>query len=100
MSDATMSWNVVRLTQVYKLMGEEWGRAVNSTLVGILNNEKDEEIEDGYTNSESLKQERFTVGAVMEEVLRNMVQVTGEQSLLGARSDLGATSTEDIRQVT
>ena len=103
MNDATMSWEVVRLTQVYKLMGEEWRRAVNAVLVGFLNGEKDQEDpegEDGYASSESPEKERFPVRDVMEEVLGAVIQVIGEQPLLGSASDLELAPTEDIREVT
>ena len=78
MEDDALSWEVVRFMQVYKLLGERWKRGVNEMLVGFLAGDG---AGDGI--SETSREACCSVGEVMGEVLKNLVLVVGEESLVG-----------------
>ena len=77
MHDADLSWEVTRLMQVYKTLGEGWRQAVNDALIGLLTAEDTADPETGLTDAgeSAAHQWRFTTSEVMEEVLGSLIFV-------------------------
>ena len=67
------SWEVVRLMQVFKLLGEEWRRDTDDALVNFLKGSRSEDEDD--TNEANEVNKEWFIREVMDEVIKSVVSV-------------------------